>query len=252
VQTQPNISFPEILPPREVTSVSPAVHPSTAQTSISVYGRYAGLSDYSGGFRLGATSCVSTRWLNDTLVTCRTADGAGIGFTTTSSVLLNHGSLSNVFSYSRVAFNVTSIITAALAMSGAELITISGSHFGSFSCSQSSKFGDTASESSIWKSSSSVLSKSTCCFSRIASVMYVLTFARQLSSTQSFPLVWFQNVSVADWRTYSNTHSSDAATALITGRHGGQSLVSARINFAGSACESTQWLSDSIIQLRIS
>ena len=106
LQTQ-RVVFPEIVQPRTVTSVSPSVHPSTAQTTVSVYGMNAGLLDWSGRLRLGFTAYSSTQWKSAHTVTCRSPHGLGSGWSITASVLLNSGSLTGVLSYSRVAFNVT-------------------------------------------------------------------------------------------------------------------------------------------------
>jgi len=252
LQTQPNVRFPEILYPRVVTSVSPCTHPSTAQMSVAVYGSSAGLSDWSGGVRTGATSCVSTQWQSETLVTCRTARVVIFGWAVTASILLNRGSLTGAFSYSGVSFNITSL-NVALPTSGSVQVTVDGNNFGSFNPSPSAQFGDTACESSFWKSSSSLLSKAAGRFSRVASVAYVLTVAQfQSRSTQSSSLLWFQNASVADWRKYSNTPSTGSAHAVIIGRHLGSTTFSARNRFTGSASQLTQWLSDSCILLRTS
>ena len=94
LQTQSNIMFPEIVLPRVVSGVSPALHPSTSQTNVSVYGSSAGLSDWSGRVRVGITACHSTQWRQDTLVLCRISSGVGFNLPVTSSVLLNQGKLS--------------------------------------------------------------------------------------------------------------------------------------------------------------
>ena len=100
LQTQLAVLSPEILYSRFVSSVSPSIHPSTAQISVTVYGANSGLSDWSGRVRIGVSACASSRWRSDTLVTCRTADSLGIGLSVAASVLLNRGTLLGVFSFS--------------------------------------------------------------------------------------------------------------------------------------------------------
>ena len=109
----------------------PSAQPSTAQTIISVYGSNAGSSDLSVGIRIGATASVSTQWRNDTLVTCRTAYGVGFSWSVAASVVHSQAHFTDVFSYSKAVFNVSSLDSES-PVTGAALFTIKGFYFGSF------------------------------------------------------------------------------------------------------------------------
>ena len=124
LQTQSNILF-QILRSRVVSVVSPALHPSTGHTSVSVHGSNAGFSDWSGRVRVGVTACASTQWRNDNLVTCRISGGDGSNLSVMASVLLNRGTLPLGLSY-----NLPSpFISATQRLSN---ISVFGSNFGSY------------------------------------------------------------------------------------------------------------------------
>lgn len=250
LQTQLVLQSPAILYPRFVSSVSPSIHPSTAQISATVYGANGGMSDWSGRVRIGVSACASSRWRSDTLITCRTANSVGIGLPVAASVLLNRGTLLGVFSFSGL-FTVSSV-DAALLFSGVFPVTINGMNFGSFNPSPSSKMGVTACETSFWRSSSGIVSKVSSYFDRVASVVYVLSVAQFKSSSlrPSF-LHWFRNASVGSFGSFSpNTPSTGGANAVIVGLQLGSHGFSARHRFSGSACKFTRWLSDTCIQIR--
>jgi hypothetical protein len=426
LQTQGGILFPEIVNLRIVSGITPSAHPTTAQMSVSVYGVRAGIFDWSGIVRVGASACLTSRWRSDTSVACRTASGVGFGWAVTASFPFKNsrGSLTGAFSYSALEFNVGSgsglfatyyvsssgllntsvssgltagtripssctrfphpstgdnpsffsnclpsnpastksnnfvmrmagfinipfggtwtfftesndgsrlwigntcvvdnnaiqtsmtersgtynfgetfgwyVITIELSqstsgvginvrwqaspllskaiipasafaltssdlnaaslnvelpMSGAVHVTVRGTNFGFFGPSPSAKFGDTTCQPTVWTSSSSLASKASGRFSVVTLVAYVLTVAQfQSLSTRLNSITWFQNVSVADWRQYSNTPSTGSAHAMIFGRLLGSNISSARFRFAGTASQFTQWLSDSCIRLRTS
>jgi hypothetical protein len=249
LQTQFNISSPEIMFSRLVSSVSPTAQPSTAQISVTVYGTNGGRSDWSGRVRIGNTACASSRWGSDTRVACRTASGVGVGLSVAASVLINRGTLLNVFSFS-ASFSVSSV-NGTLPFSGNLQVIANGINFGSFNPSPSSRMGESACQSSFWMSSSGIMSRVSGYFNRLTSIVYVLSVANtKSSSSRPSNIQWFRNMSVGDLKSFSNTPSTGGANAFITGSQLGGYGFTARHRFTGSACRFTRWSSDSCIQIR--
>lgn len=252
LQTQNDVVSPTIIYPRQISAVPRTLLPSTGETILQLYGANAGLSDSSGKARVGSTSCHSTIWLNDHLVTCRSANGAGFGIAVVASVWLNTGALWNAISHIGASLNF-SVPDFALPLTGARLVSSFGLHFGSFDSSASAKFGHTSCELSLWKSSTTLTSKTSGRFNRRESVAHTVTVSRSRTLFgPAIPLLWFENVSFAHRNTMFNSASTGGALAVIVGINLGSSIFTARTRFKGSASQFTLWSSDSSTALRIS
>jgi hypothetical protein len=249
LQTQLAVLSPEIMYSRVVSSASPPVNPSTAQMSVTVYGANGGLFDWSGRVRIAQSACASSRWRSNTLITCRTASSVGTGLSITASVLLNHGVLLRVFSFSG-SVSVSSV-DAVLPFSGSFQVTINGMNFGSFNPSLSSRMGETACEISFWRSSSGIVGKVSGYFNRVTSIVGILSVEKFKSSfLKPSSLQWFRDASVGNSKS-SNTPSTGGANVAIIGLQLGSHWFSAIHRFIGSACKFTRWLSDTCIQIRV-
>jgi len=161
--------------------------------------------------------------------------------------------LVQVLTFASSGLNISVAAAVALPMSGALLVSANGMQFGSFRASLSAKFGATASECTSWQSSSSFISKSSGGIGLMAPVAFGLTVARINSLLpRTISLLWFQNVSASDWRKFSNAPSTGASSLLLVGRNlGGGMRSGVFARFTASACQSTEWLSDSCVRLRV-
>jgi hypothetical protein len=252
VQTQPSILFPELINPSLVSRLTPTTHPSTAHIRLSVYGTNVGVSDWSSVVRVGSTSCASTTWQSETVVVCRAAAGIGLGMSVTASVLMNHGTITNVFSYRDLPSNVSSAY-ASLPLSGTVQVSLHGINFGTFNPSQSAKFGETACELSLWRSTSIIRSKVSGPYNRFSLFLSEVTVAQfKFQAAGPISPTSFRYISISDAKTRANTASTGGALAEIIGRNLGGALFSARHRLSGTAFKNTRWLSDSCVHLRAS
>jgi len=159
----------------EPTKVVPSFHSTTAQMIVTLYGSGAGTSDWSGSARMGTTVGVSNIWHSDSSVICRTANGVGFGWSAISSILLNRGTVSGIFSYTGLSVENSSHFL--LPSTGSALVSFIGTNFGYFNPSLSSVLGGTALASSFWQSSSCFVGKVAGGFPQVSYVAYILTSA---------------------------------------------------------------------------
>ncbi len=236
---------------RSLFVTRPLPQPTTAQTIISVYGSSGSSgSDVSARVRVGTTASVSSQWNDDTLITCRTANGVSFGIPIIASAQGQTTRFIDVFSYTRTLVNNISSTVVSRPLSGAVYISANGMNFGYFNPTSSAKFVSTACESSFWLSSSSFIGK-TGRFAWNVSVVIVTVARSQSRSSLPNILPCIANVSIADFRNATDTPSSGNAQAVMAGRLLGSNAFSVRQRFTGSACQYTQWLSDSCIHLRV-
>ncbi len=151
LQTQ-EILFPEVLNRRVVSSMSPAMSPSTAHVLVSVSGTGAGLSDWSGRIRIGVSACASSIWLNDNVIACRVSSVSFRTVHALASVLLNLGSLTNAVSYTpSSASSVSQLNTPS---SGGAIVALISRNWGFHDRSGAIRFAMTACSSTRWLSDS--------------------------------------------------------------------------------------------------
>jgi hypothetical protein len=253
LRTQSKFWFPELLRPRVLSHLSSFFHPSTAQMSISVHGWNAGLHDWSGRVRIGLTACTSASWLSDTLVTCRTASGAGFRLSAESSVLLNQGRLPFAFSYNPPSMSTVLGLSQA-ASSGAMVVNVAGRGLGLKGFSAVSRLGGTACAASFWRCDSVLIC-------RVASGLFGGSHAILGSAgaqqfgilnaalSYNFPRVTL----IHEDKGHSNFPTTGSSSAFVIGRHFGSSTISAHsIVFTRSSCQASLWFSDSCLHLRTS
>ena len=253
LRTQSKVWFPELLRPRILSHLSSFLHPSTAQMSISVHGRNAGLHDWSGRVKIGSTACTSASWLSDTLVTCRTASGAGFRLSAESSVLLNHGTITFAFSYKPPSLSTVLGLSQA-ASSGAMVVSIAGRGLGLNGFSAVSRLGRTACAASFWRCDSVLLC-------RVASGLFggshAIVWSAGVQQLGILNAALSYNVPrvalVHENKGHSNFPTTGSSSAFVIGRHFGSSAISAHsIVFTRSACQASHWFSDSCLHLRTS
>ncbi len=103
----------------------PGISPTTSQMIVFVHRKNAGFDDWSARVRIEATSCTSTQWQSDTLLTCRISRGVGLNLTASSTVLRNYVAWPTCMSYNMPTFST------AFAPS-LNSIKVFGSNFGSY------------------------------------------------------------------------------------------------------------------------
>ena len=127
---------------------------------LSIGGTGFGRVTYSGGGRLGVTSCVSTTWVAETQVTCGGARGV-VEANTSAAVLLTVAWRWNTlllgFSYDGPA--VSMVLQSNRAKVGG-IVTVSGINFGGSDYTPRAAIGFTAAQSTEWTSDSTLLAQS--------------------------------------------------------------------------------------------
>jgi hypothetical protein len=242
IAIQQNIQFPEIFDSLGINRISPGIIPSTGSLSTSVFGVSFGRAHWSGSVRSGDSACASSAWVSDSLLTCRVSRGSW-GSITTSSVMLNRGSASKLYTYSSVSVSSNN---ATLPTTAAFPTRVYGSNFGLHSSSMALIFSGTRAEVSLWLSSSSLHHKIPRSFSLHES--YILI---SLCTKVSLSHVLFSNsASLLLHSNRTNIPNSGSHQLLLSGVGFGGLLNTAASRFGLTAAESSSWKSDSAVQSR--
>ena len=139
--------------------------------------------------------------------------------------------------------------SAALPWTGASLVTIIGVPLATFDMSLSVKARGTSFASSVWQSSSSIVSKAFCfAFHAASQVEFVVSLRQKFVFSSPNPLTPVATAATSN----SNFPGSGSVTAVLLGSHLGANSFSARVRTSASACPSTRWFSDSSMRMRIS
>jgi hypothetical protein len=242
IATQLGIQFPEIFDPRVVNQISPAIAPTTGSTFLSVFGSAAGRAQWSGSVRVGGSACASNSWVSDSSVACRISRGTTHS-SITSSIMLNLGLATNLFTFSIVsAASNKSVLPATAAFVAA----VYGSNFGLLGSSIAVVHSVTSADATLWLSSSSLLYKTP-----RNSLLQQSYFVISLESKASLSYLHSFNADPVLVHVNPSNIPNSGSSSLLLGGHGfGGILNTAASRFGFSAAESTAWRSDSGVQTK--
>ncbi len=134
-----------------------AVAKTVGTDSLTMTGSQFGMTDYSLQFRIGHTACEATNWKSETSVGVKISAGIGATHRVTITAGVVVGTLTEAVSYKIPVLSSTS--QTNFVSIGLQVLHISGTHFGQDTYSQADRMGNTAAESSLWVSDTSVLLK---------------------------------------------------------------------------------------------
>ena len=128
--------------------------PGTGSSSVTVHGASLGLGSYTGGMRVGQTSCEGTTWGSDTCVRCQTGQGVLGSRRVSLSVGQRVGSVTMAHSVYRASMSV--LTRANVAWTGSWSVTVHGASLGLGSYTGGVRVGQTVCERTTWGSDTCV------------------------------------------------------------------------------------------------
>ena len=206
---------------------------------IRAYSQVAGIG--SNGF----SSCISTAWSSDTLISCRTMAGTGKALRLAVSTYNLAGSVSGIVSYNTP--NVLFAARANIPTSGSSVVQVAGGDFGIFGRTARLAVGHSAGMQSIWTSDSSLCGKST--RGATTSLQIKSTISLQLGSASFVASYDTPLLSAASLNAVPMTGS---IFANISGRNLGYLSQSSSIRIGVSVAPFSLWISESSIRCRSS
>ena len=227
-----------------LSSAGPPNAPATGKTTITL----AGVDfHFSASGRLAFTSAEASIWVSDTAIACKSTTGTnptGLGLVATAGGRV--GSLSESFTFNSP---ISSFHPANQATAGARALlllslTVHGSDFGTFETSVDGRVGHTNAESSHWAADTTITSRIS--GSTLPSLPAAVTVSAAVdSATQgvSFDLPAFQ------WMRKTVRATGEFLSAA--GRNMGTVQTSPHARLSSTACESTDWVSDTMLIVKM-
>ena len=224
-------------------------HPDpVAPGSIFVVGAQFGESSFTSRVRTSHSASMATKWLSSTLLNCKMASG----LSETRAVFVTAGSQSRVGSHtfamshdtpSPSSFTYHSSFTNIL-RPGMRIHTVSGDNFGMFGLTMEARTLGTSGEGTFWNSDTSLAAKMASGHAyNVKSPTFHLTAGEQVGSIS-------QGLSY-DLASVSSARPANAPALIMTtllelsGVNVGAASTSQRASLGHSACDITNWESDS-------
>ena len=222
---------------------------------MTIFGQHFGTNDYTPYGRAGLTATPTVNWISDTAVAAKTVSGASLDWYVDLSVGRLEGQMTQVFSYDiPVAISVSTQNAPALGSCLSDLVvctsthslTVTGSTFGALDYSVSSRVGFTAGRASIWIADTSVSGLVAAGYMTLLDV--TVSVARQLGPITD---IYSYDAQILSALTPVNGQTSGSFSVTTFGLNFGRVEYSPTARFGGSACETTEWKSDSSLKVLV-
>jgi hypothetical protein len=238
-------------------------HPDPASPgSIFVVGSQFGLESFTNLVRAMGSNSMATKWLSDTLVNCKMASGLGgsrkVGVTTGAQMAV--GSVTFAMSYNKASlssFTYHSSLTNVL-LPGSRTHAVSGDNLGLVDMTLGARLFGTADEGTLWSSDTSALAQTASGhqFAKKAPV-FVLTAGYQdgsISEGLSYDTASISTRFPTNFPAVVLMESIVVNGTILIALNGinvGSGASSARASTGHSACDVSNWVSDSSLLTKL-
>jgi hypothetical protein len=213
---------------------------STGTQSVTIFGASFGFQSYSDKFRLGSSAFLSSRFLSDTSVRCKTTSGVSRALSFIASAAIQSSSLTSGFSFN--APGILSSLGRNSPSSGSVSITLIGSTYASEGYSDSPRVGLSACEASLWLSASTVVCKLA---SSVEGRLSLIVSNSQPSPTLSSSFSFDRPTIIST--ILSSLPSSGAIVIQVQGFSRGSFGFSGAVSLGRTSSGMSLWTSDSLI-----
>eukprot|EP00277_Geminigera_cryophila_P026926 CAMPEP_0179482012 /NCGR_PEP_ID=MMETSP0799-20121207/59610_1 /TAXON_ID=46947 /ORGANISM="Geminigera cryophila, Strain CCMP2564" /LENGTH=475 /DNA_ID=CAMNT_0021294933 /DNA_START=9 /DNA_END=1432 /DNA_ORIENTATION=- len=213
---------------------------STGSTSVTVRGAGYGLIAHTIILRLGASCCEATKWESDTGVCCMVTQGVRISQSLSMTGGILSSSSSSVFSFDCAVGS--SLLSSNAHATGSIFVTIMGAALGATANSQGSRTGLSASESTIWISTSSVACRQSSGV-QSSKILHITVAPHSGSMTQAI------SYNTASISTYEATLSGSAriCTLSLYGTAFSLQDTSVQVRVGSTGAETTFWKAETSV-----
>ena len=227
-----------------LSSVFPPNLQIATPSLMTVFGSELGASVWSSSGRMGLTAAEASIWSSASSILCKSTAGSNLPgghLFMVVTALVQVGTLSQAFTFNSP---ISSFFPANQPGRGNTVgLTMFGSDFGVFETSLAGRFGPTACESSQWTSDSTL--RCLVAAGTFASLSAAVTVAHAVDSASM--VVSYDMPRLASVKSVSHVNS----TVLIAkGSNMGTFQASQAARSAATACEATEWISDTMLACR--
>ena len=212
----------------------------------SLMGKDFAVADVTVRARTGGTGCEQTMWTSSSMIICRNAAGQRSTHPVVLSVHYSQhlDTVSDAFSFD--VMSVSGYAGINRHGTGASSLTIHGTAFGQFGVTPSARAGDSACQSSLWHSDTTITALAA--RGTVASRRVLLT-ANDVASSVSFALS-VDKVSMSELLS-GNRPGTGSLSVTVVGVGFGSLQYSARIRSASTHMDFSIWTSDTAVRCSI-
>jgi hypothetical protein len=201
---------------------------------------------YTSRSRVGRTTCESTVWISSTSTNCRSGRSERASLHALVTAGVHSSSMTQVWSSDTPQMSVIKSVNGGVAAASALSMTVHGSGMAVSAHTARARKGITGCEATVWISPLSL----TC---RVA---HILHGTRQTLATLTHQIGSLTQAWSADKLPLSSVASVNGGvgayrTVSVLGRNMGITGASAKIRVQQSACESTEWVSETSVRCRV-
>ena len=208
--------------------------------SITVMGSGLAVHGHSESVRVGLTSSEATIWRSESSVASKTPEGRGRTWRVMLTIGSEMMSLSEALSYGNPLVTRTMVSNAM--PSGQRVLLIIGDSFSERDASMRGQIGTTSCPASLWVSETSLLC--TVAEGRLATQAAAVTLGIKFSAGSETVSYDLPSIS---WARASNLAPVQGRGVRVRGSGMGKSGLSGASRHGSTACESTVWLSDTML-----
>ena len=222
--------------------------PGTGKESIVVFGASFNLDSHSAHSRVGFSASESSLWLSETSVQCRSAAGSNhpgvmLGAVVTAGVTV--GSISRAFTFNSPISSFYPANQPLRVRNGIPSLTMYGSDFGTFESSAAGRVGHSSTQASFWISDS---------------VLFCMVSAGMASSLPASVTVsgavdsatMVLSYDIPQVRLAIRSVQSSGTVLHAVGTNLGFVQASHASRISQTACEATEWASDTLLLCKTS
>jgi hypothetical protein len=252
---------------------------STGSTSVTVYGQFLLVDKLSAAMRLGLTALETTEWTSSSSLSCRVAVSSSRSMLAVMTAGEHSKSITEVFTFDVPV--ASALARTNLASTGATLVTIYGASLGRVAFTASGQQGETNCEGTEWESATSVrcmVAAGTAATRRISVTAGSSAASGSVALSYDVPVYLAQLVDDIGNRTtgnlslvmcdfptrirtdnttddcfvrLSNAPGNFAGSVRLRGKNIGMSDLTSIARVGVSACETSEWESDSALTCKI-
>jgi hypothetical protein len=205
------------------------------------------------------SACEATEWQSSSIIVCKISRGVALSGPITATIIREEGPNDRIpflletgiaFSFDKVQLGEISEINGPA--SGGQVLTFSGSNFGTFDMTVKNALGYTSCESSFWQSNTAVTCKNSPGILAYRGIVISLAMGRDTIS-ECFTYDIHKPLTIFP----TNSITFGTGTVTITGFGFGATDYSPAVSIrtsnipGGTACMATRWQSDSIVLCKL-
>jgi hypothetical protein len=235
--------------------------PAPGGQALTVRGSSLGIWGSSQGARQESTSCESSAWISDTSLLSRTPSGVARGTMRVAVTLgIRTGTITEIVSYDVPRVNILIGGTANQARLGGKPLQVgdgsegpfplqaTGTNLGAVDYSGSMRFGNTACETTVWRSDTQLAGK--VAPGNSGSMRVVLTAGERMGSLSEAVSYDVPTLIATEVKDRSGNVAWDVSSFVAMNGLFETAVYTSRARLGGSACESTEWASESQVMCR--